>query len=235
MNGCFFVRERFLNQSEQYRTQLAATQTDPRPSVHRAPYRPRRARPKQHVLHTGFNALGAGNLVDRPCRRACCQSAPWSATVGHDIAQTIVNTRHAHVRGTHFPRDSSPRIQPYAMASLESINGRAGRIIRKHLACGISSSVPSSRRARVRWLNAMRAQCLAPAFLTPHARKRALRTRDKVHGFVPPPQQVLDHLARTIELVVIDRRTERVLQHRNEHRLHAGAARRCQSPPACGS
>ena len=68
----------------------------------------------------------------------------------------------------------------------------------------------------------MRTQCLTPAFLAPHARKRALGARDKVHGLVPLLQQVLDHLARAIELVVIDRRAQRVLQHRNEHRLHAG-------------
>ena len=29
----------------------------------------------------------------------------------------------------------------------------------------------------LRWLNAMRAQCLAPAFLTPHARASARDTR----------------------------------------------------------
>ena len=68
----------------------------------------------------------------------------------------------------------------------------------------------------------MRAQCLAPAFLALHARKRALGARDKVHGLVPLPQQILDNLARAIELVVVDRRAQRVLQHGNEHRLHTG-------------
>lgn len=73
----FFARERFLNQSEQYRTQLAETQTDPRSSANRAPYRPRRARPETAC---------APHRVQRPrrrqscrpptCRRACCQSAP---------------------------------------------------------------------------------------------------------------------------------------------------------------
>ena len=72
-----FTRERFLNQSEHSRTQLAATQTGPHPSVHRAPYRPRRAHPETAC---------APHRVQRPrrrqscrpptCRRACCQSAP---------------------------------------------------------------------------------------------------------------------------------------------------------------
>ena len=68
----------------------------------------------------------------------------------------------------------------------------------------------------------MHAQCLAPALLALHARKRALGARDKVHGLVPLPQQVLDNLARAIELIVINRRAQRVLQHGNEHRLHTG-------------
>ena len=68
----------------------------------------------------------------------------------------------------------------------------------------------------------MRAQCLTPALLALHARKRALGARDKVHGLVPLPQQVLDNLARAIELIVINRRAQRVLQHGNEHRLHTG-------------
>ena len=68
----------------------------------------------------------------------------------------------------------------------------------------------------------MRAQRLAPALLALHARKRALGARDKVHVLVPLPQQILDHLARAIELVVVDRRAQRMLQHGNEHRLHTG-------------
>ena len=59
---------------------------------------------KQHVLHTGLNALGAGNLVDRPHADALVVKAHrGQATVGHDIAQAIVNTHHAHVLGHALP------------------------------------------------------------------------------------------------------------------------------------
>lgn len=55
------------------------------------------------MLHTGRNALGAGNLVDRPHADALVVKAHrGQTTIGHDIAQTIVNTHHTHVLG-HAP------------------------------------------------------------------------------------------------------------------------------------
>ena len=127
------------------------------------------------------------------------------ATIGHDVAQTVINTHHTHVLGHVLSARLEPTDAAICHGIVGSINGRTGRIVRQSLTGSISTLRCPVAAHELRWLDAMRTQCLAPAFLAPHARKRALGTRDKVHGLVPLPQQVLDHLARAIELVVIDR------------------------------
>ena len=127
------------------------------------------------MLHTGFNALGAGNLVNRPHADALVVKAHrGQATIGHDIAQTIVNTHHAYVLGHALSARLEPANAAVGHGIVGGINGRAGRIIRKHLAGGISTLRRPVATDELRWLNAMRTQCLTPAFLAPHARKRAL-------------------------------------------------------------
>ena len=70
-------RERFLNQYEQYRTQLVATQTGPHPNANRAPYRPLRAHRGSACAPRQTHPPRRRQSCRPPtCRRACCQSAP---------------------------------------------------------------------------------------------------------------------------------------------------------------